>query len=336
MQRVSISIILVLLFGMIFSAQAQGQPESVLQDVCPYSSGTHFQPGVFPRYELRNQRLLLVSWTTGKVVREVETSLNTSRFIVMGWSPDCRYLTAALGQSDTAVWDVVAAQRVGTFPGSGLRWSPDSQQAVLSQSDGLYLWTVGAGDPLRLTNFRGDYVMDYWDTARSELWLMVYSTYYSSPGVTVYDRQTGQQIAYYDNPAGQSRQIGFTFSTDGSRVIVYTIRAQDSRSAGVTIWERGTNNHIDLPVGSEAAAIDSRIALSPDGRYLVIGRHFLRVWDLTALPDSLDARTPAYFAGPTAVITQVSFVDNAIIETLDSSGSRQRWDITTGEAVPVA
>ncbi|MBL8120984.1 MAG: hypothetical protein JNJ78_26005, partial [Anaerolineae bacterium] len=193
----------------------------------------------------------------------VETSLDTSRFVVMGWSPDCRYLTAALGDSDTAVWDVTTSQRVGSFPGAGLRWSPDSQQALLTQKDSLYLWTVGAGDPLRLTEFRGDYVMDYWDTARGELWLMIYSWYYSEPGVTVYDRQTGQQIAYYDNPAGQSQQTGFTFSADGSRVIVYTVRARDAHSAGVTIWERGTDSHIDLRAGSEAATQDSRIALSP-------------------------------------------------------------------------
>lgn len=336
MQRVIVLVtfIALMLSGMVFSAQAQA--EAVLQGVCPYSDGAYFQAGVFPRYELRNQRLLLVSWTTGEIVREVETSLDTPRFNVMGWSPDCRYLSGALGDSDTAVWDVVAAQRAGTFPGAGVRWSPDSQQAILSESDGLYLWTVGAGDPLRLTDFRGDYIMDYWDTARGELWLMVYSAYYSSPGVTVYDRQTGQQVAYYDNPAGQSRQIGFTFSADGSQVIVYTVRAQDAQSAGVTIWERGTDSHIDLRAGSEAAAMDSRIALSPDGRYLVIGRHFLRVWDLTALPDSLEARTPVYFAGPAAVITEVSFIDNAIVETLDSFGSRQQWDVTTGEAIPAA
>lgn len=336
MQRIIVLVIfiLVLLSGMVFSTGAQA--EDVLQGVCPHSDGAYFQAGVFPRYELRNQRLLLVSWTTGQIVREVETSLNTPRFNIMGWSPDCRYLTAALGDWETTIWDVTTSQRVGSFPGAGLRWSPDSQQALLTQQGGLFLWTVGAGDPVRLGDFQGDYVMDYWDAARGELWLMIYSWYYSEPGVTVYDRQSGQQIAYYDNPAGQSQQTGFTFSADGSRVIVYTVRGQDAQSVGVTIWERGTDNRVEVRAVGEAASTGSRIALSPDGRYLVIGRHFLRVWDLTALPDSLDARTPVYFAGPAAVITQVRFVDSAIVETLDSVGSRQQWNITTGEAIPAA
>lgn len=305
--------------------------EEVLDDACPYTDGAYFQAGVFPRYEFRNQRLILVSWNTGKLVSTVETSLQTPRFNVMNWSPDCRYLTAALGEfgaTETVVWDVINGQRMAGFEGAGLRWSPDSQQAVVSQIDGLHLWTVGAESPVQLTSVRGDDAIIRWDDA--QVWVLPYSLYYSAAGVTAFSRADGQQVGYYDNPAGQSNQIGFTFAAD--KVIVYTVRAQQSSSAGVTIWNRDGQSSIQVDAGSEATGWEDRIALSPDAHYLAIGGRMLRVWDLQNLPAELNDRDPVSYSGPQATILRLRFIDDSTLETVTVSGSEQ-WNVLTGEPV---
>jgi WD40 repeat protein len=307
--------------------------EEVLWNACPTASVDSSMSGVFPRYELRNQRLLLVSWNTGEIVREVETSFLTDEFNVMNWSPDCRYMAAAVGSEspDTFIWDVTTGARMGSFPGAGVTWSPDSQQAVISDADGLKLWTVGSTSPVELTDFRGDYFLHQWTA--DTVFVMPYSTYYSAPGVTAFSRSTGAQTGYYDNLAGDDRQTGFTVSADGRTVILYTVRIQRPSGAGVTIWDRASGNVVQVDAGSEATLDADRLALSPDGRFLVIGGRQLRVWDLQTLPESLDARDPQSYAGPTAAIVDLRFLSNEIVQTTTGFGDVAQWNVLTGNLI---
>lgn len=311
-------------------AQAQ---EEVLWNACPTASLDSPMSGIFPRYELRNQRLLLVSWNTGEIVREVETSFLTDQFNVMNWSPDCRYMAAAVGSEspETMIWDVSSGARLGSFPGAGLTWSPDSQQAVISDADGLKLWNVGSASAVELTDFRGDYFLHQWTA--DTLFVMPYSTYYSAPGVTAFNRSTGAQSGYYDNLAGDDQQTGFTVSSDGRTVILYTVRIQRLSGAGVTIWDRSSGNAVQVDAGSEATLDADQLALSPDGRFLVIGGRQIRVWDLQTLPESLDARDPQSYDGPSAAITDLRFLSNDIVETVSRFGDVQQWNVLTGNLI---
>lgn len=314
---------------------AQEDATAVLRDVCPHTDGEHYQAGVFPRYEYRNQRLVLVSWNTGKLVQEVETSLQTSRLNIMNWSPDCRYLSAALevnGKTIINIWDVVKAEVVSEFANAGVRWSPDSQQAIISNREGLVLWNLADNSQTDLMPFSGDDFISQWDNERGEVWILPYSHYYSADGVTVFDRSSGQQVGYYDNPAGDSSQVGFTLAAEGSRVIVYTMRSGHGGEAGVTVWERGTEQHIDLNAGTDGSDYQARIALSPDNRYLAIGGNNLRVWDLVNLPAALADRKPVIYSGPEVTINEVRFVNDGLLETVSSNGTQQ-WDVATGDEV---
>ncbi len=328
-------LVMVVVTAGIMTVGAQDDATVVLRDACPFKDGAYYQSGLFPRYEYRNKRLVLVSWNTGKTVQEVETSLDASHLNVMNWSPDCRYMAAALGEfgaTSTVVWDITNGQRVGSFANAGLRWSPDSQQAIVSNHDGLALWTVGQQNAVKLTDFRGDDYISRWDVAHSEVWLLTTSYYYSAPGVTVYNRTSGEKVGYYDNPAGQSAQIGFTLSADGSRVIVYTVRLQTESGAGVTIWERGTNHNIQVDANTDATSYDERIALSPDAHYLVIGGNNLRVWDLQNLPAELTDRDPVVYAASSAKITGVRFLNGTVVEATSTEGLAQ-WDVATGNLI---
>ncbi|MEP6988134.1 MAG: hypothetical protein ABI970_21200, partial [Chloroflexota bacterium] len=171
----------------IMAVGAQDDATAVLRDACPNTEGAYYKAGLFPRYEYRNKRLVLVSWNTGKTVEEVETSLDASHLNVMNWSPDCHYMAAALGEfghTSTVIWDVTNGQRVGSFANAGLRWSPNSQQAIVSNSDGLALWSVGQDKAVKLTNFRGDDYTSRWDIDHNEVWVLPTSYYYSAAGVT--------------------------------------------------------------------------------------------------------------------------------------------------------
>ncbi|MEZ4669351.1 MAG: WD40 repeat domain-containing protein [Anaerolineae bacterium] len=313
---------------------AQEDATAVLKDVCPHTDGEHYQANVFPRYELRNQRLVLVSWNTGKLVKEIQTSLLTTRLNIMNWSPDCRYLAGAVdvnGKTTVHIWDVVNAQVVGEFDNAGVRWSPDSQQAIISSRDGLVLWNVAGNSQKALMPFSGDNFISQWDADHNEVWILPYSHYYSADGVTVFDRSSGERVGYYDNRGGSSSQIGFTFAGD-SKVLVYTVRPDGLNDAGVTIWKRGTDQHIDLNAGSDGTNYEARIALSPDAHYLAIGGNNLRVWDLTNLPAALADRKPVVYSGPSVIITDVKFVGDNLLQTNSINGSQQ-WDVATGEEV---
>jgi hypothetical protein len=328
-------LVMVVVSAGIMAVGAQDDATAVLRNACPFTEGAYYKAGLFPRYEYRNKRLVLVSWNTGKTVQEVETSLDASHVNVMNWSPDCHYMAAALGEfgnTETVIWDVTNGQRMGSFANAGLRWSPDSQQAIVSNRDGLALWTVGQEKSVKLTDFRGDDYTSRWDADHNEVWVLPTSYYYSAPGVTVYSRSTGEKVGYYDNPAGKSAQIGFTLSADGSRVMVYTVRLQGEVGAGVTIWERGTQNNVQVDANTDGTSYTERIALSPDARYLVIGGNNLRVWDLQNLPTKLSDRNPVVYTASSAKITSVRFLNGNVVEAVSSEGQAQ-WDVATGNLV---
>jgi WD40 repeat protein len=75
-------------------------------------------------------------------------------------------------------------------------------------------------------------------------------------------------------------------------------------------------------------------AVSPDGRYLAIGKQNIRVWDLQGLLPNLRYSAPIHrqtiIHNPIAVMR---FVDNQRIQVIDVNGNLQYWDIASGEEV---
>ncbi|NJL57406.1 hypothetical protein HC928_21405 [bacterium] len=128
---------------------------------------------------------------------------------------------------------------------------------------------------------------------------------------------------------------------DRTRIIIFPAYSTDN--GRISVWDRRTGQRVEVVAGSDGADAVSRlstsephrIALSPDGRYLVIVRTNIRVWDLTNLPANLDDRAPTYrWQGADARFAEVRFVDNTTIETKDYYDTIQRWNILTGEELP--
>ena len=143
----------------LIAAPAAAQDDNGIPGDCPYTDGAYYQPGVFPRYEFNNRRIVLVSWTTGEDVREIDTSLDAGGFHVLGWSADCRYLAVGLGAPDsidTVIYDTITPQRMGTIPDAHgiphtVTWGPGNY-AVVETRGGAVLWHVPAGTQITLTD----------------------------------------------------------------------------------------------------------------------------------------------------------------------------------------
>jgi hypothetical protein len=166
-----------------------------------------------------------------------------------------------------------------------------------------------------------------WDMARGELWrLRHYSYTTSEPGVTVYNF-AGEIVGYYNNPAGTDQQTGFRLSDDGNHVIVYTVEMRGYRSAGITIWQRGTSENMQVDADVETILTPERINLSPDGRYLVSAQDTLRIWDLHNLPLDFEARNPN-ITYDLAHSFAVHFIDNTML-VMDEG----LLNLATGEVV---
>jgi hypothetical protein len=143
-------------FHLVYAQQTTGDG---IPDNCERPNATYYQANVFPRYEAQNSRVVLVDWTTGGDVRELETGLVTGGFQVRGWSPDCHYLVGAIGASDdmdTVVWDALNGGRVGTVENAVGRphyiaWSPNSQYLMVETRHGGVLWEIATNRQVVLT-----------------------------------------------------------------------------------------------------------------------------------------------------------------------------------------
>ncbi len=153
-------LVCLLLFGLcfnIFAARAQGDqplPSTDPPYPCPYTNGAYYQPNLFPRFEISSKSLVLVDMTTGETVRVLDT-LTERNIRLINWSPDCHYLSGAVGEirasfadedyvswnvRDIVFWDAVNGERIHSFinPGKTLFeyqspaiWSPDNQHALV-------------------------------------------------------------------------------------------------------------------------------------------------------------------------------------------------------------
>jgi WD40 repeat protein len=185
--------LLIRLLVTLFAVMPVGAQEQVLWGACHYTRGAYYQPDIFPRYESRNQRLVLQSWTTGEVVQEIETSLNASSFTVVEWSPDCRYLVALVGGQGTVIWDVPNSTRMGVFPESttswNLHWDPSLTYVVMEKRRGVILWNISTNQQIELTEEYPSFAYFDWNLEEGQL---IGTRWGGSQAV--YDLQTGAQL----------------------------------------------------------------------------------------------------------------------------------------------
>jgi hypothetical protein len=137
-------------------------------------------------------------------------------------------------------------------------------------------------------------------------------------------------VAAISNPQGCTAPINYTMSDDQRYIAIFTREKYAGHPACVTVYDRDTETQNSVNAGDLTSTRYTQIALSPDGRYLVIGILALRVWDLANLPANFADRVPIHrYEGPLDAIEKLHFLDNTTVETISNDGA-QRWDIITG------
>lgn len=151
---------LTLIVSVLILPAAQAQDTPILSDDAPYPcpnlSGAYYQAGVFPRFEIQTRNLVLVD-NNGATIRTLDQIEQNVRII--NWSPDCRYLTGAVGDIRTyslgetrasgedgvswrghqiRIWDTVGSTPIASIPNPGrhlaydpVRWNLDGDQVLI-------------------------------------------------------------------------------------------------------------------------------------------------------------------------------------------------------------
>ena len=319
--------------------------------------------GIYPEYAAETRSLVINDTASGDTIRVIEENLNGIDFIRT--SPDCRYLVAEVEIVSNAdvpyddaslddrytdrlseilvVWDAQTGARLQEFPNnyrresySWLVWSPSGERAFVRTTAGHFVWDASSNQTVLLTyanrgqtSYQGifTYPSVYWDYQRGQVIVSGWT------GAYAFDMRTGAEryffTAHEANRFGYGGcyiSCGFSVSADNTTLFV-----EDSSAVGVWNLDTLESNHVDIRL--KTGYLRDRIAISPDGRYLVIARAMIRVWDLYNLPENLEERDPVFnYDGPWARVRSVRFVDNITIETTSSEGV-QRWNVETGELV---
>lgn len=115
---------------------------------CPYTDGEFYQPNLFPRYDINQHALVLVDQITGETVRVLDQFEDNVRII--NWSPDCRYLSGAVGEITIGYEN----DRNDLFDGQDyIRWEDDPTNWWQNLRD-LVLWDTLNGE--RTLTIKGD------------------------------------------------------------------------------------------------------------------------------------------------------------------------------------
>lgn len=164
MKTFAVTVLIICMLALI--APAYAQEELVSDDPpypCPHTNGAHYQPGAFPRFDASTKTLLLVDGS-GETVRVLDTIEENVRII--NWSPDCRYLTGAVGRISSAseltsprlrdqptitwrgrnlvIWDATTGGRIYEFEDSDERYMPAVvQPSVIWRPDSAFAVALG-------------------------------------------------------------------------------------------------------------------------------------------------------------------------------------------------
>lgn len=222
-------------------------------------------------------------------------------FQFLAWSPNCAYAAVAVGSffnNDTVVFDVTTGEAVGRVEDAqrgthDVFWSPDSDYLVVDTRNGAFLWDISSNrqsfmEEEFFDRGRGEsraFERVGWDDTRNQ----VIAVLRGSGDVATYSLQNGARLAVYPNPDDNgSRFSHFFVSEDGSKIVVFTVRNGDY----LAVYDRSSGRETRVDTNGFVTSRPTRVALSPDNRYLAVEYTHLRVWDLREDADDWRDRDP--------------------------------------------
>lgn len=230
---------------------------------CPNPAGEFYQAGLFPRYDAASGNFVLADTATNDIVRVIEPVENNIRII--DWSPNCRYLTGAVGVFRAArfhvsrgavdsyvrwdgtrtivIWDTLTGERAGVvndhigiflYEHETVLWSANSQYAIIL--GGCYKAHIGCEHE----RVRIDHI---WNQTTGRI------TQFASRERSRYSSGTFNQILW-DLPNN---------------------RIWSSGRGGAVVYDLSTAQEMTYYPNIEANTyLDSRFNFSPDGSKLIV------------------------------------------------------------------
>lgn len=309
---------------------------------CPYTDSPHYRPNIAETVQGNN--LLLIDTATNAVLMTLDDSVLTYHQRSIYWLQNCRYLLAqniyrpygeTYPRRFTRIYDTLTGAYIfesGREIWFETRFSPTQDQFIIKGATGTYLMSESLPSAVFLF-LQGGYSasMRYyeWDMARNQL---LVSFIRNSGYLMIYDIHTAALLDTLSQPDECSpTPVFYTKSADARYLILYTFRGEPSC---VTVYDRDAGAVVAQVNGEQSTAHEpERFALSPDGRYLVIGLRALRVWDLWNLPEAFADRLPIYrYEGPIQQIDALHFISNEVVETTAEDTITQ-WNILTGAQI---
>lgn len=359
--------LLLTLFLLLLSAGVYAQSDDIPNN-CRYQHGAFFNVNLFPRYEFNNQRVVLVDWSSGAEVRELATSISGGDYRVMGWSPECQYLSIAFSHLDeqnvqlwdTYVWDVVAGGQIAYFPDARLSpypmtWDTNSTQILVETRFGAYLWKLEGGQvwltseaDYNSRSFRQGTVQ--WDYAANQV-----SGVLSIPpfGTAIYDLSSGTLVAISDrfNEALdiESNNVALAQATEnGER---YPCRRTDyyrsdnyrtglrldyePTGSGLVLRDYGTREIIDV-VDATLGEVVGNVRITRSGMYL--NCRFLYVafgqYELTTAIYDLESHQRVLLFENT-IVHELSFDPTGTRAVITTRNGANLYNLVSGLVVPL-
>jgi WD40 repeat protein len=343
---------IVLFILMLFTSTTQAQFGYPCELQPPTSRGIRFHQHLRVNVHSTNETVSLIDAQTRAVYHILETGVRNVN--LLGWSPSCRYVAAFIHQSDNTnlyIWDVETGSQMvyiarnagesrGYGPVATVNWSPDERYAIFNvwfnnRRAGL-LVDIPNGTFARIPPLLRKHA---WDVANNRLYGIGFR---ERDGVFAFELPTGQLLATYapENPDERILAQELFLSDDRSHIVYYTAVTYSAFGCrgGFAVWNVWTVSGQTVQTDCRdfpSAFRDGRrrIVLSPDNRYVVVGRDIIRVWDLQAL--NSDSSPNWFHEGPEYRIAYIRFLDNQTLETFAVGEHRYalRWNLFSGAYV---
>lgn len=262
--------VMALFIGMLtLISPAYGQENLVSDDPpypCPHTNGDYYQPGIFPRFEASTKTLLLVD-DSGETVRVVDTIEENVRII--NWSPDCRYLTGAVGLITSASSQTTPRLR--------------DQPTITWKTRDIVIWDTTTGGRVHtIENNVGHYMAAV--VQPSVIWhpdsshALVLGGCYSIRHTCIFEREHEDFIWQRDNnhsyriDAPEDSQAAFFNRASFNQYYWDTARGWlwGSGPGGVSAYEINTGQEVRLfPNRQQPTLAETRFRFSPDGKLVI-------------------------------------------------------------------